>query len=153
MRTESTPFLAGLTVLAVLAVLCGPPAAFAAAADGATADIPRTASGRPDLSGNYDLASLTPMQRNAKYGERRFLTKEEAEAIEAAAAAGMARADSASDPNREAPAAGGDGSGGAAGGVVATTRSGWTLAPRSTSSTATTWRRSSTIHLTVACRR
>ena len=29
----------------------------------------------------------------------------------------MARADSASDPNREAPAAGGDGSGGAAGGV------------------------------------
>ena len=91
--------------------------ACAAEAASDTADIPRTASGRPDLSGNYDLASLTPMQRNAQYGERRFLTKEEAEAIEKAAAEGMARADSASDPNREAPAAGGDGSGGAAGGV------------------------------------
>ena len=114
MRTESTIFLAGLSVLAVLA---GPPRALAAEAASDTADIPRTASGRPDLSGNYDLASLTPMQRNAKYGDRRFLTKEEAEAIEKAAAEGMARADSASDPNREAPAAGGDGSGGAAGGV------------------------------------
>ena len=32
-------------------------------------EIPRTASGRPDLSGTYDVATLTPLERPAEYGD------------------------------------------------------------------------------------
>ena len=35
-------------------------------ATAADSNIPRTADGKPDLSGNYNLASLTPMQRDQK---------------------------------------------------------------------------------------
>ncbi len=81
------------------------------------ADIPRTASGRPDLSGNYDLASLTPMERASRFGDRLFLTREEAEQMaENAAKFRRSRAE-ASDPERGAPPAGGDGSPGPAGDV------------------------------------
>ncbi|MYB20639.1 MAG: hypothetical protein F4Y16_16930 [Holophagales bacterium] len=52
-------------------------------------DIPRTASGRPDLSGNYDVANLTPFERDPRLGDKQFMTAEEAERI----AAGMAAAD------------------------------------------------------------
>ena len=39
--------------------------------------IPRTPSGRPDLSGTYDTATLTPLQRPREFGERLTLTAEE----------------------------------------------------------------------------
>ena len=80
-------------------------------------DIARTASGKPDLSGNYDIANLTPFERDAKYGDKLFMTKEEADKIEKGAAAAMALSNRKSDPDRTAPPAGGDGSPGAAGGV------------------------------------
>ena len=112
-RLGRLPLLACLLVLSALTAT----SALGEAAPADASSIPRTASGRPDLSGNYDLASLTPMQRDPKYGDRRFLTEEEAKAIESGAAERMARADAASDPNRGAPSEGGDGSGGAAGGV------------------------------------
>ena len=89
-----------------------------APASAAEDDIPRLANGKPDLSGNYDIASLTPFERNKSHGDQQFMTVEEAEKIEKMAAAGMAAANKASDPNREAPPAGGDGSPGAAGAVV-----------------------------------
>ena len=101
-------------------------------------DIPRTPSGRPDLSGTYDTATVTPLQRPREFGDRLTLTREEA-AIIAADPDGLARvfnlAPAGSDEraaareaqqragfetgdgNREAPPAGGDGSGGAAGNV------------------------------------
>ena len=101
-------------------------------------DIPRTASGRPDLSGNYDTATVTPLQRPRGFGTRATLTAEEV-AIIASDPDGLAqtfnlspagsderaaaRADSqiagfeTGDGSREAPPAGGDGSGGAAGNV------------------------------------
>ena len=41
-----------------LAVVCLAVAPVAAAQNG---DIPRTPSGRPDLSGTYDVSTLTPM--------------------------------------------------------------------------------------------
>ena len=47
-------------------------------------DIPRTPSGRPDLSGTYDVSTLTPMQRASDLGEKMFLTDEEAAEIAAA---------------------------------------------------------------------
>ncbi len=81
------------------------------------ADIPRTSDGKPDLTGTYDIATITPLQRPEALGEKLTLT--EAEGLQAAAqvAASKAAADAASDPNREAPPAGGDGSAGPAGNV------------------------------------
>ena len=52
-----------------------------AAATLESAEIPRTASGRPDLTGTYDVATLTPLERPEKFGDKLILTGEEAEAI------------------------------------------------------------------------
>ena len=104
----------------------------------AGSDIPRTPSGRPDLSGTYDTATVTPLQRPREFGDRLTLTQEEA-AIIASDPDGLARvfglAPAGSDERaaaraerqragfetgdgaREAPPVGGDGSGGAAGNV------------------------------------
>ena len=101
-------------------------------------DNPRPPSGRPDLSGTYDTATVTPLQRPRHFGDRATLTAEEA-ALIAAEPDGLARtfnlAPAGSDEraavrgdeqragfetgdgNREAPPRGGDGSGGAAGNV------------------------------------
>jgi hypothetical protein len=81
------------------------------------ADLPRTADGRPDLSGMYDIATLTPLQRATSLGTRLSLTDAEAKALAAETAAAMAKKNQASDPNRTAPPAGGDGSEGPAGNV------------------------------------
>ena len=81
------------------------------------ADLPRTASGHPDLSGMYDIATLTPLTRPSGLGDRLSLTDAEAKAIAQATAARMAATNQASDPNRAAPPAGGDGSEGPAGNV------------------------------------
>ncbi len=83
----------------------------------ALAEFPRTEAGHPDLSGTYDGATLTPLTRPEEFGDNRYLTKEEAERITATARAMNEAAAAASDPNRGAPPAGGDGSGGAAGNV------------------------------------
>ena len=89
-------------------------------------EIPRAASGRPDLSGTYDVATLTPLERPAEYGDRLVLTAEEAATLGQGgqAAVGQARFNipvnlnnQPSDPNREAPPVGGDGSTSAAGNV------------------------------------
>ncbi len=72
---------------------------------------------RPDLSGTYDLATLTPLQRPRMYGDNLYLSKEEADAIAAKDAAAKASRNVASNPGREAPPEGGDGSTGAAGKV------------------------------------
>jgi len=79
--------------------------------------IPRTASGKPDLSGNYNIANLTPFERDPKYGDVLFMSTEEAEEIEKRAAQFTSAASQNSDPERSAPPSGGDGSGGAAGAV------------------------------------
>ncbi len=80
-------------------------------------DIPRTADGKPDLTGTYNVATLTPLQRPAEFGDKLFMTRAEADAIAAQVAAAKAAADAVSDPDRGAPPAGGDGSAGAAGNV------------------------------------
>ena len=80
-------------------------------------DIPRTSEGRPDLSGVYDIATLTPLERPEIFGDNQFLSADDAKRIEARTAAFLAATSKASDPNREAPPAGGDGSGGPYGNV------------------------------------
>ena len=79
--------------------------------------IRRTADGHPDLSGTYDIATLTPLTRPASLGARLSLTDAESQAIAQAAAALREATSKASDPNRQAPPKGGDGSEGAAGNV------------------------------------
>ncbi|MDA1073128.1 MAG: hypothetical protein O3A63_00010 [Proteobacteria bacterium] len=77
----------------------------------------RTAAGRPDLSGTYDAATLTPLQRPTAYGENLYLTQEEAEKIATEERTRMAASGSVSNPERDAPPDGGDGSQGASGNV------------------------------------
>ena len=103
-----------------LAVVCLAPMAAAQ-----TGDISRTPSGRPDLSGTYDVGTLTPMQRPTALGEKMFLTEEEAATFAARATAALDRRNNivpsvnteVSDPNRGAPPVGGDGSTGGSGNV------------------------------------
>ena len=64
----------------------------------------------PDLTGTYDIATLYPLQRPAAFGENKFLSPQEAEAIRQSDAERKAKDNEASDPNREAPPIGGDGS-------------------------------------------
>ncbi|MCP5179757.1 MAG: hypothetical protein H6993_07820 [Pseudomonadales bacterium] len=71
----------------------------------------------PDLSGTYDIATLTPLRRPPAYGNNLYLTPEEAARIEAEEKARMDEGAQASDPSRSAPPEGGDGSEGAAGNV------------------------------------
>ena len=46
---------------------------------------PRTAWGEPDLQGVWDFRTITPMQRPERYGDKEFLTAEEAAALDQAA--------------------------------------------------------------------
>ncbi len=66
----------------------------------------------PDLSGTYDAATLTPLQRPEFMGETKHIYKWVAELLAWAAGRGLEFAGQGdSDPNREAPPSGGDGSG------------------------------------------
>ena len=113
------PIRHGMTAAALALAL-----AVAAGATAEAQEIPRTASGRPDLSGTYDTATLTPLERPVEFGDRLALTEEEAAAIAdgepvaLAAAFGIpAERNIESAPPSAAPPVGGDGSTGAAGAV------------------------------------
>jgi hypothetical protein len=71
----------------------------------------------PDLSGTYDVATITPLQRPEQFGDNLILTPALAKAAAERVAAMKAENSRTSDPNRGAPPAGGDGSSGAAGNV------------------------------------
>jgi len=88
-----------------------------AAATAQTQNIPRTSSGRPDLSGTYDVSTLTPLQRPTELGDKMSLTDEEAAEVAEQERRRMENRNAPSDPNRGAPPRGGDGSQGAAGNV------------------------------------
>ena len=80
-------------------------------------NIPRRPDGRPDLTGTYDIATLTPVERPPEYGDKLTLSDEEAAAIGDREMQMRVLQDRPSDPDREAPPEGGDGSPGAAGNV------------------------------------
>jgi hypothetical protein len=80
-----------------LAPIAAPTAAGAAQPGGYTA--PRTAFGQPDLSGYWSNATLTPMQRDAKLGDRLAYTNEEARALEADEAHQVDVGNKRTDPN------------------------------------------------------
>ncbi|MEM9407655.1 MAG: hypothetical protein AAGA81_16580 [Acidobacteriota bacterium] len=70
-------------------------------------DGPRLSNGKPDLSGTYNIATLTPLERPREFGENLYLTPEQAEEIVAEEQRQIALGAAASDPNRDAPNAGG----------------------------------------------
>jgi len=80
-------------------------------------EIPRTADGKPDLSGFFDIATLTPLQRPEELGEKGFISQSEAEEIASSVADTRSKSSLPSDPERGAPESGGDGTAGAGGGV------------------------------------
>ena len=84
------------------------------AASRAWGDVPRTSDGKPDLSGYYDTATTTPLQRRS---DTATASAERAEFLAKQAAAGLLAGSGQLDPDREAPPDGGDGSPGAAGNV------------------------------------
>ncbi len=100
MKRIATYFCASALV-AVCASVLSP--SLAAQDDG----IRRTATGHPDLTGTYDAATLTPLERPIALGEKAFLSREEAEALAAEEAALVAKGLQRSDANREAPPPGG----------------------------------------------
>ncbi|MDA1092293.1 MAG: hypothetical protein O3A25_03315 [Acidobacteria bacterium] len=87
------------------------------------ADMPRRPDGRPDLSGTYDIATLTPLQRPVELADQLVLTDEEAATLAAQASSLEGLFNIPDERNveggapREAPPVGGDGSSGAAGNV------------------------------------
>ena len=89
---------------------------------------PRMPDGHPDLSGTYDAATLTPLERMP--GTNLVMTKEEAAKQEGMAVSLKQEGDKSVEGNRAAPPKGGDGSPGPAGNVGGY-NSGW-LDPGST---------------------
>ena len=63
-------------VVAAIAAAAGP------APPASAQDAPRTAWGAPDLQGVWDFRTITPLQRPEQYGDREFLTREEAATLE-----------------------------------------------------------------------
>ena len=78
---------------------------------------PRTSDGHPDLQGVYDLATLTPLERPARFGNDLTLTRGQADQLEKQVTDRIEREALSSDRDRAAPPIGGDGSSGAAGNV------------------------------------
>ena len=63
-------------VVAAIAAVAGP------VPPAAAQEAPRTAWGAPDLQGVWDFRTITPLQRPEQYGDREFLTREEAAVLE-----------------------------------------------------------------------
>jgi hypothetical protein len=86
-----------LFVLAILVLVPATPRPAAAQGSGsATAaarqtrwTVPRTPWGHPDLQGIWTTQTLTPLERPVEFGDRAFLTSEEAEAVARKAAAAV----------------------------------------------------------------
>jgi hypothetical protein len=77
--------------------------------------IPRTADGKPDLTGMYDVATLTPVERTP--GMPPVLSDEQATELEQKVATTKDERAAPINGDRDAPPVGGDGSVGAAGNV------------------------------------
>ena len=100
--------LAGAITLAVVGILASPRLFAQSTSSSAKGTIARTADGHPDLSGMYDVATMTPLQRPAEFGNRRALTKEEAAEMEQDEKQRQEKSAAPSNPDPQAPPVGGD---------------------------------------------
>ena len=112
-RTASGAFfvVAALVAMSSLAPLAGQAPAVVAK----PWTMPRTPDGHPDLQGNWNNATITPIDRPS--GAPAVYTEQQALRMEKGFADRVDRLAQPSDPNRTAPPQGGDGSTGAAGNV------------------------------------
>ncbi|HVS66677.1 MAG TPA: hypothetical protein VMT85_24600 [Thermoanaerobaculia bacterium] len=78
-----------------------------AIAQAGSVDVPRMPDGRPDLSGTYDAATLTPLQRPPELGDKLTLTDEEAAEIAEQMRRRRELENRPTNPNRGAPPEGG----------------------------------------------
>ncbi|THD63656.1 hypothetical protein [Phenylobacterium sp.] len=83
-----------LSILAAAGAL-----AVAAAAGAAPYKAPRTPDGQPDLQGDWSNATITPFERDAKYGDRLALTDQEVKDLENGNAKLVADGNKPTDPN------------------------------------------------------
>jgi hypothetical protein len=79
-------------------------AAPAAKAQAASYKAPRNAYGQPDLSGYWSNATLTPLVRPAKLGDRKAYTEDEVKALEHAVVQEVEEGNKPTDPNAPAEA-------------------------------------------------
>ena len=101
---ERRSCLEGALGIAAMLLVVG---ATAGIAQAGSSDAPRTPSGRPDLSGTYDAATLTPLQRPAELGDKLTLTDAEAAEIAEQMRHRREADNRPTDPDREAPPEGG----------------------------------------------
>ena len=73
---------------------------------GAEWQVPRTADGHPDLQGTWTNATITPLERPDRYGNRLVLSDAEAAQLERQQASTVAERAAPSDLSRELPRAG-----------------------------------------------
>jgi hypothetical protein len=85
----------GALALAPAALAQGPARTAGAAA---AYKAPRTTLGQPDLQGTWTNATITPMERDAKFGDRLALTDAEVHQLESVNAALVAEGDKPTDP-------------------------------------------------------
>ena len=78
-------------------------ASLLAAALCSAGEVPRTKSGKPNFSGYYDISNLTPWTRSKEFGDKQFLTVEEAQAIATRQANVVSNDNRQLDPDRGAP--------------------------------------------------
>ncbi len=104
MLRNAASFL-GLCIAVTAFGVVAPAVAQAPASNSGDWVIPRTPDGRPDLQGNWSSATITPLQRPE--GQDLVLSWEEVEAREGRASNFLERVSRPSDPDREAPRAGG----------------------------------------------
>jgi len=109
MRIALPRFLGCFAVAAAVAWLgAGPAAAQGPARPAKPAGIPRTADGHPDLQGTFNVATITPVDRPAEFGNRLTLTAEEAKAMEQYEVQRNEKDRAPSAADRTAPPVGGD---------------------------------------------
>ena len=102
-------------MIAAAAILATATISFAPLAGQSRSPVPRLKDGHPDLQGTYDIATLTPVERQA--GSPLVLADEEAKKLEHDVATRKNYQARPIEADRKAPPVGGDGSQGAAGNV------------------------------------
>src|SRR5688572_27892506 len=104
------PRLIGCFVLAagMASLIAGPLSAQAPGRTAKAGAIPRLADGRPDLQGTFNVATITPVDRPAEYGNRLVMTDAEAAAIEKYEVQRQENDLAPTSGDRSAPPVGGD---------------------------------------------
>jgi len=91
MTSRAISILFGMGALALCAAASAAPAT-------APYHAPKTAFGQPDLQGNWTNATITPFERDKKYGDRLALTDQEVKQLEGQNAALVAEGNKPTDP-------------------------------------------------------